>query len=251
MIGDKKVVCVIPARLASSRFPKKILTSLAGKPLLQWAWEGALQVPLFDEVVLAIDAEETADVVKSFRGRYVMTSIECLNGTARLVELKKRGVMQADIWVNWQADEPFLSPKIFQDLLQSCNHSEADLWTLKKLVEEESRVQSPDLCKVVCDQRGYALYFSRSQIPYYRDPSEVKKWFKHVGLYAYSDAAMEKISCMGPCDLEMAESLEQLRFLFQGLKIEVHETFEEVLGIDRPEHLAMAEEYAKKGALFY
>ncbi len=248
MIGNKKIVCVIPARLHSTRFPKKILSHLSGKPLVRWAWEGALCIPFFDEVVIAIDAEETARVVDSFGGKWIMTSESCSRGTERLVEIQGKGLVKGDIWVNWQADEPFLSIQVIKDLLQSCSFSEAEIWTLKIKMREEDRIQDPNICKVVCDINDHALYFSRSPIPYRQEKTNVPT-FRHIGLYAYSNAALKKISTMPSCKIEEAESLEQLRFLYQGLKMQVHETEELSLGIDLPEHLSAAEEYLKKQKL--
>ena len=246
MIGTKKIICVIPARLRSSRFPRKMLALLSGKPLIQRAWEGALKVPFFDEVVLAIDSEEVAKVVESFGGRYIMTSPECPNGTARLVEIQQKGLLKGDVWVNWQGDEPFLSARVISDLLQSCETSEADVWTLKTLLEDEDKILDPNFCKVVSDKEGRALYFSRSPIPYVRDEGQSRKVFRHVGLYAYSDSALKKISTMNSCEIEEAEMLEQLRFLFYGLNVQVHETKEDSIGIDTPDQLAFAERFMKK-----
>ncbi len=223
MIGDKKVVCIIPARLCSTRFPRKVLASLMGKPLVQWAWEGALKVPCFDEVVVAVDSEEVAEKVTSFGGRYFMTSPDCSNATERLIEIQKRGLLHGDIWVNWQSDEPFLSAVSIEDLLQSAVHDHADVWTLKSSVEASAALD-PNICKVVCDHEGFALYFSRSIIPYNRDGIENKSIFKHIGLYAYTEDSLEKISMLPSCEIEEMEMLEQLRFLFYGLKIQVHET---------------------------
>ena len=246
MIEDKKVVCIIPARLKSSRFPRKILADLAGKPLIQWAWESAIKISFFDEVVLAIDSEETAQIIEGFGGKYHMTSVDCLNGTERLVELQRRGLVQGDIWVNWQGDEPFISEKILQDLLVFSRKENVDVWTLKVKIENEEKAKDPNCCKVVCDEQGFALYFSRSLIPYHRDFQAIERnYFKHVGLYAYSHAALKKISEMKICEIEQAEMLEQLRFLFHGLKIQVNETKEETIGIDLPEHLVLAEQYVE------
>lgn len=125
-----KIICVIPARLYSTRFPKKILTLLHDKPLIRWVWEKACSISCFNQVVIAIDAEETRKVVQSFGAHYIMTSQECPTGTDRLIEVMQKGFMQADIWVNWQADEPFISEQMIKDLLQST--SDSDIWTLKK-----------------------------------------------------------------------------------------------------------------------
>lgn len=238
-----KIICVIPARLKSTRFPRKMLSSLHGKPLLQWVWEAATRVKMFDSVTFAIDSSETAALIQSFGGRFEMTSENCPSGTDRLAELHQKKKLEGDIWVNWQGDEPFIQESMIQDLLQTCKSEKSDLWTLKKKIVKLDEIPSPQVAKVVCDAQGYALYFSRSTIPYYRDPrpENEKKYFKHVGIYAYTADALQKISKLEPFYLEEAEQLEQLRFLAHGLKIRVHETQHEVFGIDLPEHLAKAE----------
>jgi len=243
MLGSKRVVCVIPARLKSTRFPRKVLASLLDKPLLQWVWEAASKINLFDAVVFAIDSEETAQLIDRFGGGYHMTSEECPSGTDRLVELAQRGVLKADIWVNWQGDEPFIYEKMIQDLLQSCQTDQSDLWTLCKQITHVEDSASPQVAKVVFDAQGYALYFSRSTIPYYRDLRDPNKqiFYKHVGLYAFTQEALEKIGRLKPCYLEEAEQLEQLRFIYNGLRVRVHQTEGEVFGIDLPEHLIKAE----------
>lgn len=243
MLGNKRVVCVIPARLNSTRFPRKILALLAGKPLIQWVWEAASQVELFDQVICAVDAEETAAAVKGFGGDYAMTSSSCASGTDRLVELLGR--LEGDIFVNWQGDEPFIRKEMIDHLLQTALEDGSDVWTLKKKICDEATRASPHSPKVVCDVDGYALYFSRCPIPYYRDPCEEsdKIHFKHVGIYAFSRSGLEKIRVLPPCLLESAEQLEQLRYLYNGLRVRVHETQYEVLGIDLPEHLVQAEQF--------
>lgn len=236
-----KIICVIPARLYSTRFPKKILTLLHDKPLIQWVWEKACSISCFDQVIIAVDAEETREVVQSFGANYIMTSQECPTGTDRLIEVMQKGSMRADIWVNWQADEPFISEQMIKDLLQSTSNS--DIWTLKKRIIDPSDILSPHITKVICNHEGHALYFSRSAIPHYRDQNPLQLYYQHIGLYAFSQIALEKISRLGSCDIEEAEKLEQLRFLFHNLRIRVNETLESSLGIDLPEHFAKAEKY--------
>lgn len=245
MIGTKKVACIIPARLKSTRFPRKMLQLIKGKPLLQWVWENASKVSLFDTVAFAIDSEETASVIQGFGGTYFMTSEQCLVGTERLVEVMQRNLVDADIWVNWQGDEPFIKESMIHDLLQSCAEDGSDIWTLKKKCHKLEEVHSPHAPKVVTDYQGFALYFSRSVIPFYRDlsPGEMKLFFRHIGMYAFSKQALQKIALLKPCDLELAEQLEQLRWLYYHLRIRVHETDHEVFGIDLPEHLVLAEQY--------
>lgn len=232
----KKIACVIPARLNSSRFPRKILASLHGKPLLQWAWEAATKVPLFSSVTIAIDSEETAEVVRSFGGNYRMTSPECPNGTMRLCDLIKKYPTDGDIFVCWQGDEPFLNEEMIQELLQSADQDAADIWTLKKKITDLKLAASPHTCKVVTDHQGYALYFSRSLIPFHRD-SAPSYYEKHIGIYAYTRAALEKISTLPMSALCEHEQLEMLNFMYHGLKIRVHETVHEGFGVDVPEHL--------------
>jgi 3-deoxy-manno-octulosonate cytidylyltransferase (CMP-KDO synthetase) len=244
----KKIACIIPARLQSSRFPRKMLATLQGKPLLQWVWEAATAVPLFNTVAFAVDSEEIGELIRSFGGKYYLTSPDCLNGTERLIELLHKRLVDADVWVNWQGDEPFVHEKMIRDLLQSCDKDDADVWTLKKKIHLLEEISSPHTAKVVCDHKGFALYFSRHAIPHYRDhrPDEKKNYYKHIGLYAFTREALQKISRLKSCDLEEAEQLEQLRFLYNGLRIRVHETQYEALGIDLPEHLAKAETHLKQ-----
>jgi 3-deoxy-manno-octulosonate cytidylyltransferase (CMP-KDO synthetase) len=251
MIDKKKIACVMPARLKSTRFPKKMLATLGHKPLLQWVWESACKVSFFDEVVFAIDAEETAQLIHSFGGKYIMTSENCANGTARLIELLERGLIDADIWVNWQGDEPFIHEPMIRDLLQTCDHDDSDVWTLKKKIVKIEEATDPQFAKIICDHRGYALSFSRSQIPYYRDVTDPdhKIFYKHVGLYAFIPESLKKISQLQPCAIEAAEQLEQLRFLYHNLRVRVHETQFEVIGIDLPEHLVLAEAYLQQMTL--
>ena len=160
MVLNMKIACVIPARLNSSRFPRKIVAQLHGKPLIQWVWEAALKVPFFDSVTIAIDSPETEEVVRSFGGNYRMTSPDCPNGTLRLCSLVD--AIEGDIFVCWQGDEPFLNTEMIRELLQSAGKDEADIWTLKKTITDLNAAASPHVCKVVTDHQGYALYFSRS-----------------------------------------------------------------------------------------
>lgn len=251
MSNTIKIACVIPARLKSSRFPGKMLTSIAGKPLLQWVWEAACKVALFDSVVFAIDSEEIARVIQTFGGRFIMTSEQCACGTDRLVEVMQSGKISADIWVNWQGDEPFITESMINQLLKTCSNDTADVWTLKKRIENSEQITSVNVAKVVCDCKGYALYFSRSPIPFHRDLlggfSDVHEqiFYKAVGLYAFTSNALKKISLLETTYLEDAEKLEQLRWLQHGLSIRVHETDREVRGIDTPQDLEAAELYAR------
>ena len=243
MKGEKKIACIIPARLNWTRFPKKVLSILGGKPLLQWVWERAVAVKAFDYVAFAVDSPVVAKWVSAFGATYYMTSLECASCTDRLIEVMSQGSLDADIWVNWQGDEPFISEEMITTLLSSCNTQESDVWTLKKKITSFEEVCTPHIAKVVCDQHGFALFFSRSMIPFYRDalPGSNGVFYKHIGLYAFTKEALKKIALLPPCAIESAEQLEQLRFLYYNLRIKVHETDQDVFGIDLPEHLAKAE----------
>lgn len=233
-----KVVCVIPARLKSKRFPRKVLSNIGGKPLLQWIWEAAISCPQFDAVAFAIDHLDTAALIRKFRGDYFMTDENCRSGTDRLVELMESKRLKGDIWVNWQGDELFINSSMIADLLQTVDDLETDVWTLKKQITQQVDIDNSHVVKVVTDQMGYALYFSRAPIPYARDGLSV--YHKHIGLYAYHQSALEKIRTLPASPLEKTESLEQLRFMEGGLKIRVHTTSIDTQGIDMPEDLLSA-----------
>ncbi len=250
MFKTKKIVCVIPARLNAQRFPQKLLSQLGRKPLLEWVWNAAKQVKLFDDVLFAIDDAALARLIDSFNGKWVMTSAHCQSGTDRLIDVLNKGIISADVWVNWQGDEPFISSAMIDELLQSCD-DKADVWTLRKKIIDSTDLTSRNCAKVVCDAQGYALYFSRNQIPCFRDEQDTEKlvkeqcFYKHVGIYAYTTNALVTISNMGDCFLENAEKLEQLRQLYYGLRIKAHITETEVIGIDTPDDLIRAEKRIK------
>ena len=246
----KRIACVIPARLQSSRFPRKMLASLLDKPILEWVWTAACKIKRFDDVVFAIDSDETAELIASFGGRFIMTDPRCVSGTARIIEVMQSGKVTADIWVNWQGDEPFITAAMIDDLLQSCHNEEEGMWTLKKLIEKEENIFAPNIAKVVCDARGFAMYFSRSPIPFFRDEKNLdlilkkRVYYKHVGIYAFTTATLQKIATLGFSSLEDAEKLEQLNFLENNIPIRIHETQQEVIGIDTTDDLRRAEAYA-------
>jgi len=242
-----KTICVIPARLSSSRFPKKILCHLLDKPLLVWVYEAAKKVKVFDKVVFAIDSKEAAALLDQYQIPYHMTPSDLNSGTERLAYICKKGLESADLWVNWQADEPLISEKMISDLLKGATVLEADMYTLKKPLESHEEIFSPHICKVVSDKNGCALYFSRSPVPASRDGDwDYKKLFKHVGLYAYPEKTLLEFEHLSFCSYEDDEKLEQLRFLYNGLKVYLGVTQEEAFGIDLQEHVKMAEERLKK-----
>ncbi len=241
-----KINCIIPARIGSTRFPQKIFSLLGGKPLLQWVWEAATSCSKFSDVRFAIDSLETANVIEEFGGKYQMTSVSCRSGTDRIIECIQKGGVDGDIFVNWQADEPFIEEEMIRDLLQGCR-KEGSIWTLKKEIRGEEVYRS-DVVKVVTDRHDKSLYFSRSPIPFDRDQT-FPIYYKHIGLYAYTKEALNQISSFGETPLSRSENLEQLVWLEEGLSIYAYTTEGSSIGIDTKEDLLEATKYIeiKKG----
>jgi len=241
--SSPRIICIIPARLAATRFPEKILAPLNGCPLLEHVWKAATNVSLFHDVIIALDSPKTAAVVSSFGGRYVMTDPTISCGTERLLSVMNLQQIQGDIWLNWQADEPFITEAIITKLLSPrLTDTQEMVWTLKTPLTRKEDIVSPHNVKVVTDVHNRALYFSRAPIPYY----SVKKkptahYYKHVGIYAFTTAALQHIATLPPHPLEQQESLEQLRWLAHNIPISVHQTMHQLHGIDTPHDLRLAE----------
>ena len=232
-----KVLCVIPARYASTRLPGKPLSMIAGKPMIQHVYERACQAQLPNEVVVATDNELVEKAVLDFGGKAVMTSPDHPSGTDRLAEVALM-YPDVDVIVNVQGDEPMIPPEVIDRLAEAFN-GDADLnMATMKVVMDEEDYENPAAVKVVADQQGYALYFSRSLMPYPRNKPEGFKVFKHVGIYAYRRNFLLKYAALAPTPLEKAESLEQLRALENGYKIKVLESDFQGIGVDTPEDLA-------------
>ena len=232
-----KVLCVIPARYASTRLPGKPLSMIAGKPMIQHVYERACQAQLPNEVVVATDNELVEKAVLDFGGKAVMTSPDHPSGTDRLAEVALM-YPDVDVIVNVQGDEPMIPPEVIDRLAEAFN-GDADLnMATMKVVMDEEDYENPAAVKVVTDQQGYALYFSRSLMPYPRNKPEGFKVFKHVGIYAYRRNFLLKYAALAPTPLEKAESLEQLRALENGYKIKVLESDFQGIGVDTPEEMS-------------
>ena len=232
-----KVLCVIPARYASTRLPGKPLSMIAGKPMIQHVYERACQAQLPNEVVVATDNELVEKAVLDFGGKAVMTSPDHPSGTDRLAEVALM-YPDVDVIVNVQGDEPMIPPEVIDRLAEGFNGEEDLNMATMKVVMDEEDYENPAAVKVVTDQQGYALYFSRSLMPYPRNKPEGFKVFKHVGIYAYRRNFLLKYAALAPTPLEKAESLEQLRALENGYKIKVLESDFQGIGVDTPEDLA-------------
>lgn len=241
-----KAVGIIPARYASTRLEGKVLLDIAGKPMIRHVYERASQSPSLSEVLVATDDERIAEVVRGFRGEVRMTSPHHLSGTDRVAEAASQ--LSADIIVNIQGDEPLICPSMIEDaLLPLVEGSDAHMSTLCRRITQAQEVFDPNVVKVVMNQYGFALYFSRSPIPFHRDlwkgpvsspqKARVALGYKHFGLYAYRRDFLFRFSALPPSPLEKIEQLEQLRALEHGFRIRVVETEEETIGVDTEEDL--------------
>ena len=245
-----KFVGIIPARYASTRFPAKVLALLNGKTVIQRVYEQVKDC--FDDLYVATDDSRIADVVTSFGGKIVMTSEDCKNGTERCFDACCNLNIDCDVVVNVQGDEPFIQRKQIETLMSCFADERTDIATLVKPFEQTDgweRLSNPNSPKVVLDDDNFAMYFSRSVVPYLRGV-EQDEWldkhvfYKHLGVYAYRLDVLKKITSLQQTPLEKVESLEQLRWLEHGYKIKVGVTNIETIGIDTPEDLERAKEFA-------
>jgi len=244
-----KFIAIIPARFASTRFPGKPLAMLGGKPVIQRVYEQAVSV--LDEAYVATDDERIFQTVTGFGGRAVMTRADHKSGTDRIEEAVEKLETDADVIINIQGDEPFVQASQIETLCHLFDAPETQIGTLGKPFETMEAVLNPNSPKIVCDRRGFALYFSRSVIPYVRN-KEQQEWLqhfpflKHLGLYAYRREVLREVTQLPQSPLELAESLEQLRWLENGYRIRVGKTDVETVGIDTPEDLERAEQFLRQ-----
>ena len=240
-----KIVGIIPARLQSTRLPRKLLLSATGKPLIQYVWETACECPDLHDVVVATDSQEIADVVHNFGGRAELTG-KHHSGTDRIAEVTRRCFQDADAVVNLQGDEPELEPQVVAALVHQLRTSDCQMATVAAPIASPDVVRDPSCVKVVTDINGRAMYFSRSPIPFSRDDAiedhfrdgEPSPWLLHIGLYAYRRDFLMKLTSLPPSPLEQLEKLEQLRALQSGASIAVAIVNHAAAGIDTPEDYA-------------
>jgi 3-deoxy-manno-octulosonate cytidylyltransferase (CMP-KDO synthetase) len=244
-----KFIAVIPARYSSSRFPGKPLAVLAGKPVIQRVYEQVTKV--LSEAWVATDDERIYNTVLDFGGKAVMTRQDHKSGTDRIEEAVEKIKTDADVIVNIQGDEPFIQPSQIETVCKQFDNPSTQIATIGKPFTSMEAVENPNSPKIVTDVNGFALYFSRSVIPYVRGVEE-KEWLshfpflKHLGIYAYRREVLREITRLPQSPLEKAESLEQLRWLQNGYRIRVGITNVETVGIDTPDDLRRAEEFLKK-----
>jgi 3-deoxy-manno-octulosonate cytidylyltransferase (CMP-KDO synthetase) len=250
-----KITAVIPARYASTRFPGKALADIGGKPMIQHVYERTSKSTLVTRVIVATDDRRIADAVAKIGGEAVMTSVDHETGTDRLAEVARD--LECDLIVNVQGDEPLIDPAMIDQAIEPfLDNPDLQMGTLKTRVRCLHDFLSPNVVKVVTDINGFALYFSRSPLPFFRDKWQDLKdesfacgkmlCYKHVGLYVYRRPFLLEFAAMKPTFLEVSEKLEQLRAIENGVRIRVVETESTSIGVDTPEDLSKAQEYYRQ-----
>lgn len=230
---------VIPARYGSARLPGKPLAPIDGRPMIWYVWENAVKSRCASRVVVATDDERIAEAVRGFGGEALMTSPACASGTDRVAETAQH--LPEGILINLQGDEPLMHPSVIDAVAEPLlSDPEVRISTAALLRDDPDEYHRPSVVKVVVDDRGDALYFSRAPVPHYRDAG-VGRYRKHLGIYGYRKDILRKISSLPPSSLEEAERLEQLRVLQNGVRIRVVDVAFDSVGVDTPEDLLAVE----------
>lgn len=230
-----KTAIIIPARYASTRLNAKPLIEVDGKPIIQWVYEKASKSKLADAVIVATDSEEIFNTVKKFTDNVEMTSKDHKCGSDRIREVAERHP-DFDYIINLQGDEPMITSEILDDVIEKLKSSNAEMSTLIRPIKDMEDLENPNVVKCVIDNFGFALYFSRSKIPFERNKNE-GDFYGHIGLYGYTRDALFKMTSTSQTQLEKAESLEQLRALQSGMKIITSKINFTPIGIDTKEDL--------------
>ncbi len=242
-------VILIPARLESSRLPKKMLADIEGEPLIVRTWRQALKSRLAGRVVVATDSPEIASVLIQRGAEVVMTSPDASCGTERIAEAAR--VTGGDVFLNLQGDEPLISPENIDLALEpffSGNPPDCSTLVFPLSGDERRQIEDPHVVKVVMDAKGYALYFSRSAIPYRRNELPSTVFYRHIGLYALGADVLQRFASLGPSMLEESESLEQLRLLENGFRIRCVTTLVDTPGVNTAEELELVRSIIRKGS---
>jgi 3-deoxy-manno-octulosonate cytidylyltransferase (CMP-KDO synthetase) len=236
-----KIIGVIPARFASSRFPGKPIEKILGKPMIQWVYEGAKQSKLLNKIIVATDTEKIYNTVKGFGGEVKLTSPDAPSGSDRIAEAIKDEPY--DIVVNIQGDEPLITGEVIDTAIKALTeHPDAVVGTLYKKIEDTDEFEDPNVVKVVFDKNGYAIYFSRSKIP------SKGNLYKHIGIYVYKFDFLMKFLTLDRTALEVSEKLEQLRIIENGFKIGVGEITKKLYSVDTKADLLKVEKYLKENS---
>ena len=242
-----KVIAIIPARYGSTRFPGKPLVHIMGIPMIQWVYENVKKVETISAVYVATDNQQIYDTVQGFGGKALMTSSEHTCGSDRIAEcLRRLNIADETVVLNIQGDEPLIRKEMIGDLIACFDDPGVYMGTLKKLITSEDEFVNPNVVKVITDRNGDAIYFSRYAIPYEREGKK-SNHYKHIGAYGYTAKFLLQYCKLPKSDLEIAESLEQLRVIENGYKIRVKETQYQTIGVDTPEQIKQVEQMLLKG----
>lgn len=233
-----KIVALIPARYAASRFPGKLMKILGDKPVIVHTYLNTLATGLFTDVIVVTDSEEISIAIQQAGGKAMMSKKEHVSGTDRIAEVAVN--VEADVFINVQGDEPFVYKEALDSLCKLFSDPGTQVGSLMHRIDK-TMAENPNAVKVVTDLNGNALYFSRSVIPYLRELDEGCVYYKHIGVYGYRKDALLYISKLAPTTLEIAEKLEQIRILENGLKIKLAEIKEWSVAIDTPEDFEQAQ----------
>jgi len=234
-----KNAIVIPARIGSTRFPSKVLAQICEKPMIQWVYEGALSSKLAHKVIVATDSEEVAQLIKKIGGEAILTPSELPTGTDRVFYAVKDTDFQYII--NLQGDEPLIRGEVLDVIFQELQKNDADMVTPYRVSTDIQEVQDPNRVKIVSDENNYALYFSRSVIPYNREKIPNLKYKIHIGIYGFTKGSLQKFTSLPKSHLENVEKLEQLRALEHGMKIKLVEVDYESHPVDVPSDIEIIE----------
>ncbi|AMA48791.1 MULTISPECIES: 3-deoxy-manno-octulosonate cytidylyltransferase [Flavobacterium] len=242
-----KIIAVIPARYASTRFPAKLMQDLGGKTVILRTYESAVKTQLFDDVFVVTDSDLIYNEIVSNGGKALMSIKEHESGSDRIAEAVED--MDVDVVINVQGDEPFINEEPLVKIIEIFKKDvdkKVDLASLMFEIKDKEEIQNPNNVKVIVDQEGFALYFSRSVIPYPREENVGVRYMKHIGIYAFRKEALMDFYCLPMLPLESAEKLEQLRYLEYGKRIRMVETTHGSIGIDTPEDLEKAKAFLKQ-----
>ena len=248
-----KFICVIPARYASTRFPGKPLALIDGHPMVEWVYRRATLVTRFDDVLVATDDDRIFDAVQKFGGKVIMTPEDLASGSDRVAWLAGSG--DGDVYVNLQGDEPLINPMVLENLCQAFDDPAVAMATPIKIIKTEKELTDPNNARVVIDNQGDALYFTRAVVPYYRGVKDYAEWlntgtyYKHIGIYAYRREFLLRLAALPQGNLEQTEKLEQLRVLENGYRIRTVLTEYESISVDTSDELDEVNNYVQKNGI--
>jgi 3-deoxy-manno-octulosonate cytidylyltransferase (CMP-KDO synthetase) len=244
-----KIICIIPARYKSTRFPGKPLAPIAGSPMIEWVYRRAVAPAVFDDVIVATDDDRIVQAVHNFGGIAELTPADLPSGTDRVAFIAQK--KKADVVVNLQGDEPLIAPGLLRIICTPYSDPDVVMTTAVKRISSLEELTDPNLVRVAIDRNGDALYFTRAAIPYCRDEPDLHKWldrftyFKHIGLYTYRRTFLLRLSELPQGQLEIVEKLEQLRVLENGYKIRTVPTEYDSISVDTPDDLLLVEKFIK------